>query len=50
MDRPVSKTRFQRLLMPLICVVIIVGAVLRFDHVDQIYDEYDDVGVIAIQK
>lgn len=36
--------------MPLICVVILIGGLLRFDHVDQIYDEYDDIGVIAIQK
>lgn len=33
-----------------VCVVIFVSAYLRLDQINQIYDEYDDVGVIAIQK
>jgi hypothetical protein len=31
-------------------ILLLVGTFLRFDYIGKIYDEYDDVGVIALQK
>ena len=41
---------FQNLFFLLICIVVVVAAYLRVEQISQIYDEYDDVGVIALQK
>ena len=41
---------FQNLFFLVVCVVVVVAAYLRVEHISEIYDEYDDVGVIALQK
>ena len=41
---------FQNLFFLVVCVVVVVAAYLRVEQISEIYDEYDDVGVIALQK